>query len=239
VRKPLLGLTVGSGGTRGLVVLREEYAQATVQAGGVPVVLPPGAPDDARSLVDHLDGVILTGGGDVDPALYGCPPHPRLGKVDRCRDLFEIALVHEALAADLPVLAICRGIQLLNVATGGTLHQDIPSELEASLEHRPKAARFEVAHAVEIIAGSLLHRLIERESLDVNSIHHQAVDRIGRGLVVVARAPDGVIEAVEMPSRSFILGVQWHPESTWNRDLAFGELFGPLVRAASLRRGHP
>jgi putative glutamine amidotransferase len=237
VSKPVLGLTAGySDGRRGLFVLREEYFRSVERSGGVPVVLAPCSPAEARTAMRRLDGLILTGGGDVDPALYGQVPHPRLGKVDRARDLFEVALVHEALADDVPVLGVCRGLQLLNVATGGTLHQDIPAELGTSLDHRPKVARFEVAHTVEIVAGSLLHRIVKRESMDVNSLHHQAVDRAGDGLVVTARAGDGVVEALEMPSRTFVLGVQWHPESALDRDLSFGDPFLPLVEAAIRRQ---
>lgn len=127
--RPVVGLTTASSdGSYGLR-LREEYVRAVEEAGGVAVLLPPGRPEEARGLAERMDGLLLTGGGDVDPALYGCPPHRRLGTVDRPRDLFEIELVVAALALDLPLLAICRGVQLLNVATGGTLHQDIPSEL--------------------------------------------------------------------------------------------------------------
>ena len=232
--KPHIGLTTGhSDGRRGLFVLREEYFRSVEQAGGVPVVLLPSSPDDARGLIERLDGLVLTGGGDIDPAIYDAPPHPRLGKVDRARDLFEIALVREALCSEVPVLGVCRGLQLLNVATGGTLHQDIPAELGTRLDHRPRSARFEVAHSVGIVAGSLLHRIVERESMEVNSIHHQAVDRTGHGLVVSARAEDGVVEAVEIPSAVFVLALQWHPESAWDRGLSFGDPFRPLVAAAA------
>jgi putative glutamine amidotransferase len=237
VRRPVVGLTVGhADGRRGLFVLREEYFRSVEQAGGVPFVLPPSPPAEASTVLERLDALVLTGGGDIDPALYGRLPHPRLGRLDPARDQFEIALVRECLASDTPLLGVCRGLQLLNVATGGSLHQDIPSELEAHLDHRPRIARFEAAHSVDVTTGSLLHRITQRESMDVNSIHHQAVASLGHALVISARSSDGVVEAIEMPSRSFVLAVQWHPESACDRGMSFGDPFLPLVQAAAERR---
>jgi putative glutamine amidotransferase len=234
VRRPLVGLTAGTqGGRSAILVLREEYARAVDQAGGIPIILPPTAPEDAPAALDRLDAVLFTGGGDIDPAFYGAARQPRLGRVDRDRDVFELALARASIDSNVPLLGVCRGLQLLNVATGGSLHQDIPSELGGALDHRPKLARYEVAHAVTIAPGSLLHRVIQHESMDVNSIHHQAIDRLGKGLVVSARSADGLVEAVEMPSRAFVLAVQWHPESVWDRGLSFGDLFRPLVEAAA------
>jgi putative glutamine amidotransferase len=205
------------------------------KAGGLPFVLCPGRPEDARDLLERVDGLLLSGGSDVDPVLYGRAPHPKLGPVVRERDDFELALVREALRRDLPLLAICRGHQVLNVATGGTLLQDLPSDL-GSMDHDPRRERWHVAHEVQISPGTLLRQILGRDTVDVNSFHHQAIDDLGRGLVVSARsAADQVIEGVEMPDRHFVVGVQWHPEAFWDRPAGFTPLFEGLVAATAAR----
>jgi putative glutamine amidotransferase len=213
VTHPLIGITVGDGDSRGRHGLRVDYVRSVEQAGGVPVALPPAAAHAALLLAGRLDGLVLSGGGDLDPAHFGAPRHPRLGRVDARRDAFELALVRAALERDLPLLAICRGQQLLNVARGGTLLQDIPSELEGAGEHDGKRPRSRCSHDVQLLPHSRLRSILGRDTLAVNSFHHQAVDRLGDGVHVSARCPaDGVIEAVEMPSQRFVVGVQWHPE---------------------------
>ena len=166
----------------------------------------------------------------MDPALYGASPHPKLGKVVRERDDFELALVREALDRNRPLLAICRGHQVLNVATGGTLVQVIPSEVTGDVEHDSRRERWERAHPVQILEGTRLRDILERGTISVNSFHHQAIARVGSGLVV--SAGDQLVEAVEMPDRRFVLGVQWHPESFWNREDGFQPLFTALVGAS-------
>ncbi len=158
--------------------------------------------ESVTALVD-LDCLMLAGGPDVDPALFGAPRGPKTEEPDRERDKLEIDLLHEALERDLPVLAICRGLQLLNVAQGGTLVQDIEG-------HR-RTGQQEV-HTISIRGGSRLRSILEVEELAVNSRHHQCVDKVASGLEVVARAPDGVVEALELPGKRFVLAVQWHPE---------------------------
>jgi len=235
--RPAIGVTIGYDERRlGLHVLREDYVRSVEQAGGLPLVLAPGRPDDAPDLLDRVGGLLLSGGSDVDPALYGASPHPRLGRVVRERDDFELALAREALRRDLPILAICRGQQVLNVATGGTLVQDIPSEVAGGVEHDPRRERWERAHLVQVIEGTRLRDILKRETVSVNSFHHQAVDRLGDGLVASARAAgDELIEAIEMPGRRLVLGVQWHPEAFWNREDGFPELFSALVDASGPR----
>jgi len=233
-----VGITLGDGDEPGLHAMREDYVRSVEQARAIPVVLPPVLPADVPALLDRLDGVVLSGGVDVDPARYGEAPHPRLGRVNRRRDDFELALTGAALRRDVPILAICRGHQVLNVATGGTLIQDIASTLEGAMEHRGRGPRFRHSHPVEIAASSRLRAILGRSSVPVNSIHHQAVARVGRGLVVCARCPqDGIVEGLEMPGRRFVLGVQWHPESFWNRTDSFQPLFdahAEACRAAAL-----
>jgi putative glutamine amidotransferase len=236
VRRPSIGITIGYDDRRsGIHELRHEYVGSVEETGALPFVLVPGKPEDAPSLLDRLDGLLLSGGSDVDPALYGRPPHPKLGKVIRERDDFELALCREALQRDVPILAICRGQQVLNVATGGTLVQDLPSEL-GSMDHDPRRQRWQVAHDVRIVPGTRLSEILGRDKVSVNSFHHQAVENLGAGLIVSARSEkDDVVEGIEMPGRHFVVAVQWHPESFLGRPDGFRSLFEAL-RAATLDR---
>jgi putative glutamine amidotransferase len=232
VTRPLVGITLGDGDEPGLHVMREDYVRSVEQAGAVPVVLPPVRPEDVPALLDRLDGVLLSGGVDVDPALYGQDRHPKLGRVNRRRDDFELALTREALRRNQPILAICRGHQVLNVATGGTLIQDIASLVEGAMDHDGRGPRCRRSHRVEVTASSRLREILGEDALSVNSLHHQAVDRVGEGLVTAARCPeDGVVEGLEMPGRRFVVAVQWHPESFWNRPDSFQPLFDAHAEA--------
>ena len=199
------------------LALRLTYTQAVQEAGGIAVVVPAhGFVDDTAALLDRLDGLVFSGGPDLDPAVYGRLRHPQLGPdVDRISDEYELRLLAGAAERDLPMLGICRGMQALNVSRGGTLHQHLPDQTD--LEHRQRHAPFEPAHAVSVVQGSRLHRLMRTTELEVNSYHHQAVDRTGAGLVVGATAPDGTIEAVWDPAAQFCVGVQWHPEVLTHR----------------------
>ena len=230
--RPVVGVTLGDGDEPGVHAMREDYVRSVEQAGAVPVVLPPVSPGDVPALLDRLDGVLLSGGVDVDPVLYGQVPHPKLGRVNRRRDDFELALTREALRRDVPILAICRGHQVLNVATGGTLVQDVPSLMKGVVQHDGRGPRWRRAHRVEVTAPSRLREILGQDALSVNSIHHQGVDRVGGDLVVSARCPeDGVIEGLEMPGRRFVVAVQWHPESFWNRPDSFQSLFDAHAEA--------
>ena len=218
VPRPRIGLTLDAeppGGYSRLpwYALRQNYFAAVVGAGGLPVALPH-EPELAESYLDLLDGLIVTGGAfDLDPSLYGATDrHATVTTKDR-RTAFELAITRAALARDMPVLGICGGQQLLNVALGGTLIQHIPDAVADCLAHEQPNPRTEPGHTVAVLPGSLLHRLVGgRAELPVNSAHHQAALEVGPGVVVSARAPDGVIEAIEDPGRRFCLGVQWHPE---------------------------
>lgn len=211
-----------------------DYEEAVRRVGGEPIV----ASCDAHTAADVIagaDGLLLAGGGDVDPALYGEARHPAFDAAEPGRDAFEIDLVRRALDADLPVFAICRGIQVLNVARGGTLVQDIPDQIPNALTHSVREPSFAIAHEIWMARDSLVERLmrdrVESDTCDVNSRHHQAVKDVGAGLVVTATAPDGVIEAIEDPSRRFCLGVQWHPENFY-RTGEFRPLFEGFINAA-------
>jgi len=225
VSGPVIGITLGDGDRSGYHSMRADYVRSVERSGAAPVVLPPLGPEHAEAVLERVDGLLLSGGVDVDPELYGRDRHPKLGRVDRRRDEFELALARTALRRDLPILAICRGQQVLNVATGGTLIQDIPSELNGGVRHDAPGRRTRRVHSVELAAGSKLREILGAGTLAVNSFHHQAIDALGQGLAVCGRCPeDGVIEAVEMKQRHFVLGVQWHPESFW-KQASFQALF--------------
>lgn len=198
------------------VLVAHSYAKAVRAAGGIPIALVPEELDvlDARTLVDRIDGLLLIGGADVDPGSYGAERSPRTERTFPLRDRFEISLVHEALEDDVPVLGICRGLQILNAAAGGTLHQHLPDEGFA--EHRPLPGRLDepTMHEVELEPGSLLAAAAPALRLRVNSHHHQGVAEVGTGGRVAARSlPDGSIEAIEWPAQRYAVGVQWHPEA--------------------------
>jgi putative glutamine amidotransferase len=212
------------------------YARAVELAGGLPVVLPPLRTVAADALVDRLAGLCLSGGPDLDPAAYGADPHPELGPVEPALDSFELSVARRAAAAGIPILGICRGCQTLNVAHGGSLHQQLPDVTDGSIDHRQTVLGSETTHGVRIDPDSRLAAITGPEPLAVNSFHHQAVDRLGDGLRAVAWSPDGVVEAIEaieaIAAERFLLGVQWHAESLVGdpRHLA---LFEALVAAAS------
>lgn len=184
--------------------------------------------------MERLDGLLLTGGADINPSLYGEDPHPRLGQVSDTRDSWEMALVHAAQRRKKPILAICRGIQILNVALGGTLLQDLPTQHPSDINHDPDRPRDSRTHPIALAAESSLARALGVTRLTVNSVHHQAISRVAPDLRVVATAPDGVIEGVESAADSawWCVGVQWHPEELiateegWDRDI-----FGAFARA--------
>jgi putative glutamine amidotransferase len=196
-----------------------KYVRAIEAAGGVPVVIPPLARQDAiESLVDGVWGVCMSGGPDIYPAVYGEPPHAKLGPTEADLDRFELAVARAADRRSLPILGICRGAQALNVARGGTLHQHLPDAPGGGLEHRQNAPGDQPTHTIAVTDTSRLALLFGRGSLRVNSFHHQAAARLGRGLRAVAWAPDGVVEAIEAPDRDFVVGVQWHAECLADRD---------------------
>jgi len=189
------------------------YLRAIEAAGGLPVVLPPLPPDAIGPLLDGLDGICLSWGPDLDPVEYGQVPHDALGPTWRDLDLAELAIARAADSRGMPILAICRGAQALNVARSGTLFQHLADRFGEEVEHRQAAIGTEPVHRVEVDPESKLAKAMGATSVDVNSFHHQAADQIGRGLRAVAFSPDGVIEAIEAPGSRFVVGVQWHAES--------------------------
>jgi putative glutamine amidotransferase len=214
------------------------YVRSVLAAGGVPLVLSPLlGPSFAARALDGADGLLLTGGEDMDPALYGAQPSPHLNPPSRERDLFELALFAVARQRELPVLGICRGIQLINVGLGGTLYQDLPSERPGPVAHDAGTARDARSHGVELKPGSRAAAALGGTSFTVNSFHHQAVDRLADGLIASGWSADGLIEAVESPADApWLLAVQWHPEEM-HADVRAPErgLFRSLIQAVERR----
>ncbi|MGH9408073.1 MAG: gamma-glutamyl-gamma-aminobutyrate hydrolase family protein [Vicinamibacterales bacterium] len=209
-----------------------DYIESVRRAGGEPLLLRNS--DDPVEVLRRIDGVLLTGGADVDPELYGQPAHPST-EVEPARDRFELPLTRAALAENMPLLAICRGVQVLNVAGGGTLVQDLPTESPSELEHAIDVPNDHVAHTVRVAPGTRLAVALGRaaaiEACPVNSRHHQAVDRVAPQFIVSASSSDGIVEGIEQPAAPFCVGVQWHPENFW-RTGEFDGLFSEFVAAA-------
>ena len=209
------------------VLLPRRYVDKVARAGGMPVLLPPA--DGGAAVLPRLDGLVLSGGGDIDPARYGAPPHPAAGPFSEARDSAELDLCRQALATGLPLLGICRGLQVINVALGGTLHQHLP-DLVGDDSHSPEQSGYG-PHKVSVAPETQLAAILGRSEASVPTHHHQAIDRLGADLVATAWTDDGVIEAVEFGHPApFMIAVQWHPEA--GDDLS---LFTALIAAASER----
>lgn len=240
--KPVIGITCSrtTGGAWGTYSLGHfmdytysDYSEALLDAGAAPVIVPTAQDQQSlETILGTLQGLILSGGPDLHPRHYGQEPMPGLGEVDAELDRMELAAARTAIAMDLPLLGICRGIQVLTVALGGTLYQDLPSQVPESICHTPKADKAVTGHRVRLVSGSRLHRLCRSDEIWVNSQHHQAINDPAPGLTINAQALDGIIEAVDYPANRFALGVQWHPEGTWRSDPHSRQLFAALVTAA-------
>ena len=213
--------------------MNQDYLDSLALAGAMPVVLPMVFdPADLQAQLSFLDGVMFSGGVDMDPLAYGEEPEPGLGDVYPAMDRHQIPLARMARAAGLPLLGICRGMQVLNVACGGTLHQDLDRLDQPLLQHWQKGQRRGLSHTVELAGGTRLRALFGRDSLGTNSFHHQAVKDLAPGLTISARAKDGVVEALEAPE-GFLLGVQWHPEGLMATSPDMLRLFQALAQACT------
>jgi putative glutamine amidotransferase len=235
-RDPLVGVTtsISVGQTLERAYVNSAYLHAVQQAGGVPVLLPPQlSKSSLERLVRGLDAVLLTGGGDMDPACFGEAPHPTLYDVAPARDALETSVTHMALEKRTPLLAICRGIQVLNVALGGSLYQDVGTDPGTEIQHSQKEARDQSTHKVTVTPGSRLAKILGVDDVEVNSFHHQVIKALGWGLTAVAWTPDQLIEGVELADDSrFVLGVQWHPEHLVGASEPARRLFAALIAAA-------
>lgn len=232
--RPIIGIACGHEAKEG----RDRYYVNTVnirmvaENGGVPVLLPnPFDEDKLNAALDMVDGLYLPGGVDVDPHLYGEEPLAGMGSFDPDWDAVDVVLAQAALERNMPILGICRGMQVLNVAAGGTLYQDIPSQVPGALKHSQKGPRWAASHAVELDGESRLAKTLGATELRINSYHHQAVKDVAPGFRSVANAPDGVIEAIESTQHRYAVGVQWHPELMVERDPMYKALFVDFIEA--------
>ncbi|WP_316568200.1 gamma-glutamyl-gamma-aminobutyrate hydrolase family protein [Neobacillus sp. YIM B06451] len=233
MRKPVIGITsayVKHNENMEGAYVHHDYHKVVAANGGIPIILPYISPEMALDMLPLVDAVILSGGEDVNPDMYGQEPHRNLGPTIFERDLAEIAIARYAIAHDIPLLGVCRGSQILNVALGGTLIQDIPSQVPESIQHGQKIPRHKDSHWISVSPDSRLFQIFGTDRVRVNSIHHQALDIVANDLRVVARSADGIVEAVEYakPSR-FTIGVQWHPESLAPTDEAMNRLFKEFI----------
>ena len=221
-----------------LIVLQERYARAIQQAGAIPLVLPiVSSRATLRRVIESLDGIVVSGGNfDIHPKYYGERAIERLGNIREERTEFELGLISLALERDMPVLGICGGAQAINVALGGSLVQDIAAQIHGAMEHQQSGLKDRGGHAVKVVAGTKLRRIVGRESLEVNTTHHQSVKKLGKGLIVNAAAEDRVIEGIESRQHTFVLGVQWHPEFLVHKDGAQRKIFSAFVSACKSPR---
>lgn len=236
--RPIIGITAGKERSDTNIqkfCLIDKYVEAVSQSGGIPLIIPGIAFDDSiSSLFQKIDGVLLTGGGDIETRRYNGEDHPKVYGVDTARDQLEIDLVQSAVTNKKPLLGICRGIQLINVALGGDLYSDISDQRENSLRHDwfPDIPRDLLAHEVQVNAKSKLYEITKSDLMEVNSLHHQGIKSLAPGLTATALAEDGMIEAVEMDNHPFFLGLQWHPEWIFNQNTT-KQIFKAFIQAAS------
>ncbi len=235
---PLIGITTyRQYHTQGfpLISMVEAYTQAVSQAGGLPVAIPLGLMgEQLQDLLPRLDGLLLSGGGDIDPNLFGAHTHPAITSIDPDRDRVEVQLIRDAIQKGIPFLGICRGIQTLNVALGGSLYTHIPDQHPNALHHAylEGSPRSYLAHQVHLLPKTHLLEILGESDLFVNSMHHQGIERLAPSLAATAHAPDGLIEAVELPGYHFGIGVQWHPE--WlTAHASMRTLFRAFIQAAN------
>lgn len=233
--RPIIGITCKTtdwwtGAGNGLGV---GYISAIEHAGGIPILLPLIQDDSCiAESFSLLDGLLLPGGPDVDPLLYAEEPQPVMGQLDVSKDRVEMSLIPRALELDLPILGVCRGIQILNVAAGGTLYQDVSMSSSNALKHRQEAPGSYATHAISIQEGSRLLEILGQSEMRVNSFHHQAVKEPASGFVISAVTQDGIIEGIESPHHSFVIGVQFHAELMWQSNSSVNNLFAAFIRAA-------
>lgn len=230
-RAPLIGVTTYGRNEENRFESAGQYIDAVRRAGGMPLLLPPGE-ERAQDLVRHLHGLLLTGGGDIDPQHYGGQPHDTIYMVDRERDATEFTLARTAIEHGLPTLGVCRGAQVINVVLGGTLYEHLPDAVGDAVPHRAPP-REPIRHGIKVQSRSRLAAIVKELEFRCVSWHHQGLRTLGSGLVVTAHAPDGAIEAIEMPAHRWLIGVQWHPELSAIEQPLHQRLFDALVEAAA------
>ncbi|WP_350343423.1 gamma-glutamyl-gamma-aminobutyrate hydrolase family protein [Proteinivorax tanatarense] len=229
MKAPLIGITSVYDYNKNVHWLGDDYCSAISQCGAVPVVIPSSLPHkQILALANHLDGLLLSGGDDVNPLSFAQEPVPDMGIVDPLRDNLELTLTKEFMRTDKPILGICRGLQVINIVLGGTIIQDLPSHTGEWIGHSQKGTRAYASHSVDIEENTLLRSIIDKDTIYTNSFHHQAVDKVGKDLIINCRSKDGLIEGLEHTEKQ-ILGVQWHPENLWKNTEENIKLFNWLV----------
>ncbi len=234
-KTPLIGITTYHRNEKNLFTLPAEYVDAVRRAGGIPMLVPPGEPQLDKVLA-FVDGFVVSGGGDIDPALYGGAPHESIYNVSSERDQSEKALIIKLLEVQFPTLYICRGMQMLNVTLGGTLIPHLPDVIDETVVHRDKPFG-PISHAVEVDADSQLAEIMQADTVETASWHHQAIGEVAPSLKVIARAADGIVEAVELPGNPYLLAVEWHPEITAADDPSQQRLFDALIEMTKKAAG--
>ncbi|MDR0659762.1 MAG: gamma-glutamyl-gamma-aminobutyrate hydrolase family protein [Prevotellaceae bacterium] len=239
VKRPIIGISGTFTGTNNATQVNSTYTNAVLRAGGVPVVLPINGDKEAmKRMIETIDALIMTGGEDIDPVYYNEEPIPQQGEIVPERDAFDIEMIRLAVERDIPLLGICRGHQLMNVAFGGTLYQDIPSQVKTGvIKHNQKAPSWYGTHKVELEKGSILATTLNKVLVYTNTFHHQAVKDVAPGFVVTARTSDGVVEGIEMKGNKKVFGVQFHPEAPTARGSdEFLPIFTYLVQLAKEKK---
>lgn len=235
--KPVIAVTCDYDHTSRNSKIHEDYYRAVSIFGGLPILLPGNNIEDVSSILGLIDGILLIGGDDVDPSFYGEIPHIKLGDINPYRDEFEMELTRCAVDMGMPVLGICRGAQIMNVAMGGSLYQDIESQLENTpIKHRQKAPHWYGTHHVILDRESNLYDIVGQEDVKVNSFHHQSVKDIAPGFSAIGHAADGVIEAIELVDHPFVIGLQWHPERMIDRYDHAQLIFEKFIKSAKVYR---
>ncbi|MDK2984779.1 MAG: putative glutamine amidotransferase [Clostridia bacterium] len=229
--KPLIGITCAQDTAEQRYWLREYYVHVIEKCGGIPIILPPVEVNNIAKHIETVSGLILSGGVDVDPVFFGSEPLPGCGEITPERDYYEIELVKKYLETAKPLLAICRGLQVLNIACGGFIYQDIYSELDGPLlKHSQLAPKWHATHSISLQKNSILHNIFAKSALRVNSFHHQAVSIPAKDFEIVAKSPDGIVEAIEHKFHPFTIGIQWHPECMAEKNRDQMQLFEKFVK---------
>jgi putative glutamine amidotransferase len=228
--KPLIGITASF--DKDTQQLHRNNTDSVLKAGGTPVILPYTVDlETIEELADRLNGLLLSGGGDIDPTLFGEEPLPGLGSIVPERDTLETELIRRMLKRNKPILGICRGCQILNIAAGGDMYQDLYSQRDGLLQHSQRAPREHASHTLQVIEGTKLYNIVGQSSYKVNSFHHQALRNLAPGFVLSATTKDDVIEGFESAGHAFVLGLQWHPETMTSTDPIAHKIFEAFIRA--------
>ena len=231
--KPIIGVTCSYDNEKDRYFLSQAYIKTIEEAGGIPVIFPNLNAGNIQHLSEQVDGFLFTGGDDVDPFYFGEEPSTFSGEITPGRDVFELELARIVMGGLKPVLALCRGIQVINIAAGGTILQDIYSQRTKPLKHIQKAPRWHPTHKIDIKPESKLAQILDAAEVRVNSFHHQAVDLVAPGFIVSATASDGIIEGIENTEHPFMIGLQCHPECMWEKDSRFLGLFISFIKEAT------